>query len=158
MAIRLQSREDQTFPSPASKDEKWKYYIQTYSLIPPTEGVPHALCKKTFLSRNLPSEKQVKSVPEAEVREGMEVRICVNTYRMFFQAGTDDMILRPPRAVDAAVKEKRRTRWKEQVLPKLGWLKDSEEADVKKAQKEWDEWVGKKAKDAEGDVEMKEAA
>lgn len=156
MAIRLQARNEQTFPPPPSADEKWKYYIQTYSLIPPTEGVPLNECKPVFLTRNQPTEKQIADAKSPEVRENMEVRVCVNTYRMFFQAGTSDMILRPPGVVDPKVAEKRREKWRGEVLPKLGWLKEADEKEVEKRQKEWDEFAGKK-KDEEGDVEMKEA-
>ena len=156
MAIRLQPRDEQTFPPPPSADEKWKYYIQTYQLVPPTEGVPIARCKKVFLRRNMPTEQQLKDLLAPYVRENMEVRICVNTYRMFFQHSTDDVIMRPTAPANETVREKRKSIWKEK-LPTLGWRKDADEEEVKRREKEWDQLIAGTEKDEEGDVDMKES-
>lgn len=80
----------------------------------------------------------------------------MNTYRMFFQHSTDDVIMRPTAPANETVREKRKSIWKEK-LPTLGWRKDADEEEVKRREKEWDQLIAGTEKDEEGDVDMKES-
>lgn len=105
MAIQLLFRVDPTHTAKLTKDEKWAYYIDSYIMAQPTEGVPLPP-RAPFLLRNLPTQEAVDSFnirdcelngvynyKKAVVSEGLELKICVNTYKMFFTPQTTDAVI-----------------------------------------------------------------
>ena len=140
------------------KDESWNYYIQTYMMCSPTEGIPHERCKKAFLRRNYPKIKDVDVLAQKHtyVKEAIEVRICVNTYKIFFMSGTEDIVVKDPRVwakVTDGQRERRKEKWRG-VLAGLGWQKDASEDEKATRLKEYDDLI-KAGSSAE--VEMKDA-
>lgn len=107
----------------------------------PTEGIPLDQLRKVFLRRCYPAEKDLRPAnPNNVVRENTLVRICVNTYRLFFSRGTEDVVVKDPRAwgrIPAGAKEKRQKMWREKVLPGLGWMKDATEQEKIAKEEEW---------------------
>ncbi|KAL7269602.1 Transcriptional regulatory protein sin3 [Rhizina undulata] len=78
-------------------EAEWNSYTESYMMSAPTEGVPIDRCRKVFLHRNLPREK---NTPEAGIRkdgrffeENLKIAICENTYRLTFK-GTEDFFVR----------------------------------------------------------------
>jgi len=155
--IRLVPRDSPTVTTELTKDEKWNYYIQTYMMCSPTEGIPLDRTRKVFLRRGYPAERDIPStkLPGDINREYMEVRICVNTYRLFFLPGTEDLIVKDPRAwgvVPNSAKEKRRKMWREKVLPALCAAEGTEERE-----EDWRAFLnghGRKEGSAEPEVEV----
>jgi paired amphipathic helix protein Sin3a len=96
--IGVVGRDSPTITVELDRDERWNYYTQAYMMVAPTEGVPLERCRPVFLRRSFPREAELSNAdraPEAIfVKENMEVRICVNTYRLFFMQGTEDLILK----------------------------------------------------------------
>jgi len=139
--IRIVPRDALTVTSELTKDEKWNYYIQTYMMCAPTEGIPLGQPRKVFLQRCYPTEKDLRPAnPNNVVSENTLVRICVNTYRLFFSPGTEDVVVKDPSAwgrIPAGAKEKRQKLWREKVLPSLGWMKNATEQDKIAREEEW---------------------
>ncbi|KAK9475414.1 uncharacterized protein V1510DRAFT_409124 [Dipodascopsis tothii] len=100
-SIQLISHEDLTLNDAKTMEDKWKYYLTSYVMSAPTEGVPVDKVRMPFLRRNLPSDEpdendkvdpRINSVTYSRSR--LRVRICVNTYKMFFEQGTEDVFIR----------------------------------------------------------------
>ena len=81
----------------------------------PTEGLP-AKTSAPFLHRNLPPTPE----PEAEgtrfiVKNALDIRVCIQTYRLFFVQDTEDVFVRlqtPPSPDETARRDaRRRDRW-----------------------------------------------
>jgi paired amphipathic helix protein Sin3a len=132
--------------SELDKDEKWNYYIQTFMMCAPTEGIPLERTSKVFLHRGYPQEKDLLVGKTAEgvfVRENMEVRICVNTYRLFFMPGTEDLIVKDPKTWAKVPENARRNRadkWR-YTLRKIGWMMDTTDEEIAGREKEWDNFL-----------------
>jgi paired amphipathic helix protein Sin3a len=134
-----------TITASLDRDEKWNYYIQTYMMREPTEGIPINRCQKVFLRRTYPAESEVDALnaEKSIVRENMEVRICVNTYRLFFQQHGEDLVMKDPKfwpIVPPGTKEKRREKWKG-VLGQLGWMKEASEEEKEEKKREWERFL-----------------
>jgi paired amphipathic helix protein Sin3a len=139
----------------------------------PTEGIPLDRCQRVFLRRGYPSEGDLNiDTSKSIVRENMEVRICVNTYRLFFQQHTEDLVMKHPKywaKPPAGATKKRKKIWKE-VLGGLGWMKDASEEEKAQKQRDWEQFLKgglkrrteeaegeraeKRRRSAEGDEEM----
>ncbi|KAG4306290.1 hypothetical protein PORY_000278 [Pneumocystis oryctolagi] len=149
LSIQLIGKDDLTLDQAVSAEEKWSYYIDAFVMSSPTEGVASELIKPTFLKRNLPlddedDEKEDEEIQcsldlidENYVSSGLEIKICVNTYKIFFVQGTEDSFARSinKRKIDREkyqkLKDKRQNIWRERLNSKNGWkmgLKNNEEA------------------------------
>ena len=73
----------------------------------PTEGLKPAQVRIPFLKRNLSSINPTNAIMNA----GLEIKICVNTYKMFFVADTEDFYLFPKLKIKND-KENRSKKWK----------------------------------------------
>ncbi|CUS11063.1 unnamed protein product [Tuber aestivum] len=155
--IRYVPRNEMTIANELDKDERWNYYIQTYMMCAPTEGIPLGRCAKVFLTRNRPSEDDLpedgspREMIGSSVADGfcneenMEIRICVNTYRLFFAPNTEDFMVqrRSQRLAGEskmrAVSGKRINKWHD-FLNNAPWMQmqnmSQEEIERKKA--EWE--------------------
>lgn len=80
-----------------------------------------------------------RKVGRLEVKEDMRVKICANTYRMFFIRGGEDVVVRVPMGVVRG-SEARCKKWRE-------WLKNLE-MEKEEGSKEGEKGAG------QGDVEM----
>ncbi|KAG5519162.1 hypothetical protein PMAC_002250 [Pneumocystis sp. 'macacae'] len=148
LSIQLIGKDDLTLDQAVSAEEKWSYYIDAFVMSSPTEGVASELVKPTFLRRNLPLDDEeddeneeaqhtVDLIDENYVSSGLEIKICVNTYKIFFVQGTEDSFARSinKRKIDKEkyqkLKDKRQNIWKERLNGKNGWrmgLRNNEEA------------------------------
>ena len=113
--IQLLSHDDLTLDEPHDREQRWLQYIASYCLWTPTEGLP-AKTSAPFLHRNLPPTPE----PEAEgtrfiVKNALDIRVCIKTYRLFFVQDTEDVFVRlqaPPSQDETARRAaRRRDRW-----------------------------------------------
>ncbi|KAF9430605.1 Transcriptional regulatory protein sin3 [Podila epigama] len=152
MSIQLLSKNDYTLDTAISSEEKWGYYIDSYVLLTPTEGVL-ASGFPTFLKRNLPSMIQEEPPQDIITHSGLEVKICINTYKIFFVNSTEDYFQRKNVGVTKAqLKDVRAKR-----LDKFNaWLKSTEEDDkeeeVKERAEEFKKWLEKGPADVKSGV------
>lgn len=109
MAIQIITHDDLTLNDAMTAEEKWKYYLTSYIMSAPTEGVPTDRVRMPFLRRNLPSEDAEEEPDEEDGAEGetavtnasqtyskgaLRVRLCQKTYRLFFEDFTEDFFVR----------------------------------------------------------------
>ncbi|KAF0493793.1 Paired amphipathic helix protein pst1 [Gigaspora margarita] len=114
----LLSGRDYTLGNAVSSEGKWAYYMYSYMSLNPTEGVS-AKTERPFLKRNLPSvdvSEQIMS--NVLTRNGLEIKICINSYHVFFVNNTEDSFRRLNSAVptsklkeDTAKRKKTWRRW-----------------------------------------------
>lgn len=74
--------------------QQWQYYISSYVRIEHTEGIQRSRLQKVVLERNLPSDAKDSdegySPKPLVFQENLIVRICLNSYKMVFEKGTND--------------------------------------------------------------------
>ncbi|KAJ9479073.1 Transcriptional regulatory protein SIN3 [Pseudozyma hubeiensis] len=121
LLIQMLSKDDLTLDDARTAEQSWLQYMSSFSLWTPTEGLA-AEAQAPFIKRSLSSDASAdKEANEARyvTRSGLEIRICLRTFKLFFAHGTEDVFVRV-RSDDekaeldrkAAVVDKRRTkRW-----------------------------------------------
>jgi paired amphipathic helix protein Sin3a len=123
MSIQLLSKNDYTLDTAISSEEKWGYYIDSYVLLTPTEGVmPTGY--PTFLKRNLPAHIPEEPPQDIITHSGLEVKICINTYKIFFVNTTEDFFKRKGSSVSSEKHKESRKKRQEKMQ---AWLKSAVE-------------------------------
>ena len=117
MHIQLLSHDDLTLEDPKDEEQRWLQYIASYCLYAPTEGLPSETVAP-LLKRNLPAQPDAADEEGTQyvVRNGLDIRVCLRTYRLFFVQGTEDVFARKRPATDAAAhaasqEQSRSKRW-----------------------------------------------
>ncbi|PCH34038.1 hypothetical protein WOLCODRAFT_94711 [Wolfiporia cocos MD-104 SS10] len=93
---------------------RWKEYVASFVTEYPTEWMPAGRSKGSalFLKRSLMDAAENRDVAEKET--GIRIRVCRGTYKLQYEAGTEDVLVRrgegPARRRLAARQEERR-RW-----------------------------------------------
>lgn len=89
LTIQLLAKDDQLTEETISSEEKWSLYVDQFVQIASSDTR-----KLPFLTRNLPLN--VGEDPPANVltQSGLELKICVNTYKIFFVDNTEDYFKR----------------------------------------------------------------
>ncbi|KAJ3296647.1 Transcriptional regulatory protein sin3 [Rhizoclosmatium sp. JEL0117] len=200
LTFQLINKDEPVIHEGSSVEEKWSVYVDQFIQLSSTSSTTTAhghigtggvhlyrraklfsqpldvdavVGSEPFLRRNLPSQVPYGPLTGdlVEMRSGLELKICLNTYKMFFVEDTEDYFARRKvlNAVPASdvIGRKRRVGWNpitrrlgSQARTKKfeGWL----ETRMKGIEKDEQEWVlvdravsvGPKV-DADGDVEMK---
>ncbi len=115
------------------RKDRWKYYTSSYVRVEPTEGVPKGRMKNPVLMRNLPNtdaedlNSALQNRKPVAYSEDLTLRICVNTYRMIYKAGTSEWFVysdgkKNEDALKAAT-EKRNARFKK-MEKNNRWIRD----------------------------------
>ncbi len=127
MLVQMLSKDDLTLDDPATAEQKWLYYMSSYSLWQPTEGLPGEAAAP-FLARSIaPNSEAEMEGPDAKftVKTGLEIKICIRTYRLFFVAGTEDVFARHRRKEQLAKFEKKaEARRKHRSRTFRNWLEE----------------------------------
>ncbi|WVR05681.1 hypothetical protein IAU60_002703 [Kwoniella sp. DSM 27419] len=92
VAVQLLGKEDLTIDDAQNEHENWRQYIESYVLTHPTEGLAHRV-DPPLLQRNVPeqaTEFQEMHRAAFDIRDGMEIKIALGNYRMFFTPATED--------------------------------------------------------------------
>lgn len=106
---------DLSLKNVAEAQNKWDYYVTSYMMSVPTEGIPFERIKPPLLSRAT-SEDVSAQEPLTVVSQGLSARICMNTYKLFFEPGTVDYFVRKvPNKLELyrSASERRAKRWEE---------------------------------------------
>lgn len=138
-------------------EDSWNYYMTSYMMSVPTEGVPIDQVKAPLLYRSM-VENVDEKYPFTIVEQGLMARVCMNTYKLFFEAGTSDYFARPeacssaPRTPQIVSARKRRlTKFLEGPY---GWKSDLEDEEISTSEEGFKVW---KEQGPEAFVEWKEA-
>ncbi|KAJ2713432.1 hypothetical protein H4R19_002254, partial [Coemansia spiralis] len=125
MAIQLLRREDITLDEAVTEEERWAYYVDSYVLFEPTEGVPQLPHSRPrpYLRRHLHADECDYVISS---RSNLEIKIAVNTYKLCFLTGTEDIYANHTRraqlAGDAAAKAACNEQWAARAARWHGWL------------------------------------
>ncbi|KAJ3278913.1 Transcriptional regulatory protein sin3 [Blyttiomyces sp. JEL0837] len=97
LTMQLLGKEDPISDGAVSTEERWSMYVDNYIQLSSTQGLRLNRPAEPFLRRNLPD--MTKAVPEdvssgVELRSGLELKICLNTYKIFFVENTEDYYAR----------------------------------------------------------------
>lgn len=146
-------RDETTFDlTDMERKDRWKYYISSYTRIEPTEGVPLDRIRKSVLTRNLPStDNESESGYPQQMRkplsysEDLSLRVCVNTYRMTYKAGTSEYFVysdgKKKAELMQAATERRNTRFEEKLVKSNRLMKDKSEEAAAKVNEDFKKWM-----------------
>ncbi|CAD6885821.1 unnamed protein product [Tilletia laevis] len=96
MLMQLLSKDDLTLDDAKTNQEQWLYYISSYCLWTDTEGL-NGKAQAPFLSRSLPPKREnAVDAPGTTytIKNGLEIKVCIRTYRLFFVDETEDVFVR----------------------------------------------------------------
>ena len=75
-------------------ESKWKYYLTSYSMAHPTEGLDSSKIRLPFLKVQLENEESDQNEIEGIVDSKLSVKIDMDTYRMRFEPESYDLFIR----------------------------------------------------------------
>ncbi|KAF9968472.1 Transcriptional regulatory protein sin3 [Actinomortierella ambigua] len=157
VSIQLLSKNDYTLDTAISSEEKWGYYIDSYVLLTPTEGVAASVVP-TFMKRNLPEQMLLDEPPQdVTTTSGLEIKICINTYKIFFVNNTEDFFKRNKVAFPVTEEKSRELRAKRRSKFEA-WLESQREENASKKENEanqanFDKWLIEGPAEVEADEE-----
>ncbi|KZO96357.1 hypothetical protein CALVIDRAFT_514676 [Calocera viscosa TUFC12733] len=109
MHVALLRKDDPSGEEPDGIREKWRVYIDSYSINAPTENLPKGKPNPSFLRRLLPEHSdEIKRLPGFEASSALQIRVCVRTYKLFFVAGSGEWMILHRSAADVQRLERRR--------------------------------------------------
>lgn len=145
--------DDLTLAEPRSLEEKWRYYVTSYSLSHPTEGISQEELQLPFLEKVLETEEDYgsdvdnfsidKFSPEGVSKSTLKIKIDPETYLLDIEAGSYDVFSRKsvnrfPVIVDSndytTKKEKKKNMVIQFLESKKGWKKNLDDDQVKAIQ------------------------
>ncbi|ODQ68295.1 hypothetical protein NADFUDRAFT_30554 [Nadsonia fulvescens var. elongata DSM 6958] len=146
-----------------TEEEKWNYYVTSYIMANPTEGVSNERVELPFLKISLDKAKSAQhSEYKAEnehrldatdsnrpyfdyIKAGLLIRICMNTYKMFFEPNTEDVFIKRLsqkdilRAGAGAESTQRQTKWNSVLSSR--WKKNLSKTEAQICEEKYDEWI-----------------
>ncbi|EPQ28644.1 uncharacterized protein PFL1_03947 [Pseudozyma flocculosa PF-1] len=104
LLVQMLSRDDVTLDDAQDAEHRWLQYISSFSLWTPTEGLP-VEAQAPFLKRTCPANATLENDAAGTryiTRSGLEIRVCIRTYKLFFVHDSEDTFvrLRPESEVD----------------------------------------------------------
>jgi paired amphipathic helix protein Sin3a len=93
LTIQLLGKEDQVADDAITSEEKWSLYVDQFVQLSTIEN-SNMKRRDPFLKRNLPSQVGEDPPVNVETKSGLELKICVNTYKIFFVDNTEDYFRR----------------------------------------------------------------
>ncbi|KAJ3180454.1 Transcriptional regulatory protein sin3 [Geranomyces variabilis] len=104
LTVQLLSKEENMSDGSVSREDRWTLYVDHFVQLNATENL-RASRREPFLKRNLPASAPDQPPHDVEAHSGLELKVCVNTYKMFFVDHTEDYFVRRRRRGAAAEKE-----------------------------------------------------
>jgi len=94
MTVQLIGKDDSNFDDFDMFTGRWQAYIDSFITDEDTRGSPIGKTKPPFLPRNRRAVDKEPPQVDFYGRSGLEIRVCVRTYRLFFVADTEDVLIR----------------------------------------------------------------
>jgi len=95
MTVQLLGKDDSSFDDSEVSTGRWQAYIDSYVASDATENLPPNRLKRPFLRKNI-SPAVGGDHPEVLARGGLEIKVCVRTYRFFYVSNTEEILWRIP--------------------------------------------------------------
>jgi len=89
VTVQLLGKDDSSFDDSEVSTGRWQAYIDSYVSNETTENLPPHRMKRPFLRKNLSTVE-----PKVVARSGLEIKVCVRTYRFFYVSNTEDVLWR----------------------------------------------------------------
>ncbi|KAJ2849688.1 hypothetical protein IWW36_002455 [Coemansia brasiliensis] len=142
MTIQLLRREDITLDQAVTEEERWAYYVDSYVLFEPTEGVIHQQHMdrpRPYLRRHLHADECDYAISS---RSNLEIKIAVNTYKLCFLTGTEDIYANHSRRAQMQkAKGACDEAWNERALKWREWVhKEHEQHEPEEGANSLEEW------------------
>ncbi|CAK5268788.1 unnamed protein product [Mycena citricolor] len=91
MTIQLIGKDDSSFDDSEVLNGRWQSYMESFVTTNVSDGVTAARVRRPFLRRNISTGP---AVPKMLTRDGLEIKICVRTYRLFYGSQTEDWLFK----------------------------------------------------------------
>jgi paired amphipathic helix protein Sin3a len=151
VTVQLLDKQDPTFDDETmGADARWSYYVASYIKVDPTEGVPlDSRFQMPFFKRNLPDDHDeadaLKQLPHC-YEANLHLRICVNSYKILWQPGTDDWFFHSERhrasGGDAErVRQRRNALFRDHCVERSNALANMDEAERIRAEERYRSWI-----------------
>ncbi|KAJ3014687.1 Transcriptional regulatory protein sin3 [Thoreauomyces humboldtii] len=161
MTVQLLSKEEHISDGAVSLEDRWSLYVDHFVQLHATENL-RAFRREPFLKRNLPTTAPDEPPHHVEAHSGLELKVCVNTYKMFFVDHTEDYftkkqpaeggapdssvaagdfsLLTPAQAFAETVR-KRSDKFRSWLESDRGWKRGMASVDAERLNKEFDTWM-----------------
>lgn len=155
--VQLLTPEDATLQNDElSQEARWSYYVSTYTMRDPTEGVPFSQMRLPFMKRSLPGKLGQEDEYNRYYRplvhhDGLIIRICANSYHLLYEPGSSEWSWRPTGLSEedaeeaakdeAAVKERRRDRFMEKFVNNPVWAHGLSKDQVDESNQRFRSWI-----------------
>ncbi|KAI0062716.1 hypothetical protein BV25DRAFT_1803353 [Artomyces pyxidatus] len=93
MTCQLLSKDGSSLDDAEVLSGRWQSYIESFVSEAETHGIPPAKVRRPFLRRSLPNPTP-DTPPLVVARGGLEIKVCVRTYRLFFVSHTEEILWR----------------------------------------------------------------
>ncbi|KAL1716696.1 hypothetical protein EV715DRAFT_254802 [Schizophyllum commune] len=120
MTMQLIGKDEPSIDDSEAVAERWRAYLDAYVADGDTPGVPQAHLRRPFLRRNVPEDVRQEG-PKVLTDDGLEIRICVRTYRFFYVPLREDVLVHIPQTRDKDL----RTRLEKREELRKKWLEKS---------------------------------
>ncbi|KAJ3415607.1 Transcriptional regulatory protein sin3 [Chytridiales sp. JEL 0842] len=136
LTIQLLGKEDPISDETVSSEERWSLYVDHFIQLSTTQGIRMPHRREPFLRRNLPLKVPDEPPSGVETRSGLELKICINTYKIFFVENTEDYFCRrSDRALWMSDKERREKALARRREAFQQWLKRRERGEPEEPHK-----------------------
>lgn len=116
---------DITLKGAMDDQQRWEYYVTSYMMSLPTEGVPLDQIRAPVLQRVIPEDGH--GYKFEVLAEDLQARIAYNSYKLFFEPGTSDYLLNIGRKGNGEhAKAIRSKRWEETLNTAEEALREAE--------------------------------
>ncbi|CDK26082.1 unnamed protein product [Kuraishia capsulata CBS 1993] len=133
---------DLTLRNNKSLEDEWNYYLTTYSMSHPTEGIPTSKISIPFLRNSIDEDDDDTTEYEGVSDSKLKVKVDLNTYKLFFEPkGYDEFTRKSVYAAELGKfksQVQRLDALKAALDGESGWKKDLEEEEQHKFQEKFD--------------------
>lgn len=126
VCIQFIALDDLTLQDHKTDEEKWDYYMTTYVISHPTEGVDSSVMNLPFINEHLLGSVEEESF-QAYLRPELKIKIQPENYKLFFEKNTSDEFTKYSVYNKAALSEEDLKKEKSQEERKLRKFKKSME-------------------------------
>eukprot|EP00842_Homolaphlyctis_polyrhiza_P000610 jgi/Hompol1/154/HPOL_005247-RA len=155
LTIQLLGKDEHFADGSISTEEKWSLYVDQFVQLSMAEAMSHHR-NEPFLKRNLPTQVAEDPPLNVETRSGLELKICVNTYKIFFVDNTEDYFRRRRSGMqrslvglDASAREmaetsgrtKRHARFTKWLNSNHGWKRHIVDSKIQQRDEAFNAWI-----------------
>lgn len=148
------------------RKDRWQYYVSSFSRVEDTEGINRTKMDPIFQGQLAKYTRQYEDDAEApsDVHHGenLILRICVNTSKIIYKAGTQDshtFVRKAPDSVAAAKRtESRNRRFHEKFVQNNAWMKGKSHEEVQNLTAEFKKQYSDDTAAADSEVPVSDVA